>query len=178
MILGNNPVQRTHYEVIGVKEDASQEEIRKTYRSTILSYHPDKLQKPCETSNPELESGEKFLHVQRAWEILSDPRSRALYDSELQTLRQDTVTAEDVRLEDMSIEDDGEWFELSYSCRCGDCFSINSLELTEMGYSVLRDGNEISLRVLGSSPASVVLPCGSCSLKVRILIDADITLCT
>ncbi|KAL0323076.1 UNVERIFIED_CONTAM: hypothetical protein Sangu_1926900, partial [Sesamum angustifolium] len=120
----------------------------------------------------------RFLEVQRAWETLADPRSRALYDSELRSMRQDAVTADEVSLEDMTIEDAGSCFELSYYCRCGDYFSVDSSELTEMGYQFLRNGSKISLQTPGSLPTSVILPCGSCSLKVRLHIDANITLQT
>ncbi|KAI3465371.1 hypothetical protein Pfo_022034 [Paulownia fortunei] len=176
MILSNNLGLKTHYEIIGVKEDASQEEIRRTYRSAILNFHPDKLQKSSETSNPEHEMGNQFLEVQRAWEVLGDPRSRALYDNQLRTFRQDAVNAEDVSLDDMVIEDDGSYFELSYGCRCGDFFSIDSSDLAEMGYPFSRNGSEISLQAPSSLPASIVLPCGSCSLKIRLVIDADVKL--
>ncbi|KAI3460247.1 hypothetical protein Pfo_016910 [Paulownia fortunei] len=176
MILSNNLSQKTHYEIIGIKEDASHEEIRKAYRLAILHCHPDKLQMAPETSKPEHEFRNRFLEVQIAWEILADPKSRALYDNELQTLRQDAVTAEDVSLEDLTIEVADSCFELSYHCRCGDYFSVDSSELAEMGYLFLRNGSKISLQTPGSLPASVILPCGSCSLKVRLLIDANITL--
>ncbi|KAL3845178.1 hypothetical protein ACJIZ3_002581 [Penstemon smallii] len=171
MILNNNSIGKTHYDIIGVNEDASQEEIRRTYRTAILNYHPDKMQS---TSTPERELNDnRFLEVQRAWKVLADPKSRALYDNELQTLRQDTVTADDISLEDMNVEGDGNYFELSYNCRCGDCFSVDSSDLEEMGYSFLRHGSEISLQTPGSLPASIILPCGSCSLKVRLFIKAN-----
>ncbi|KAK6118894.1 hypothetical protein DH2020_047347 [Rehmannia glutinosa] len=178
MISSNNLSQKTHYETIGIKEDASHEEIRKAYRSAILNYHPDKLQMPSETSKPINESGNRFLEVQRAWEILADPKSRALYDNELRTFRQDALHAEDVSLEDLTIEDDGSFFELSYHCRCGDFFSVDSSELAEMGYPFFRNGSQISFENHGSEsgPGSFILPCGSCSLKIRLLIDANITL--
>lgn len=176
MILSNNLIQKTHYEIIGIKEDASLEEIRKAYRSSILNYHPDKLQTSSQNPYPQHEFGNRFLDVQRAWEILADPRYRALYDNELRALRQDAVTAEDVELQDLTIEDDESCFELSYNCRCGDYFSVDSSELAEMGYLFSRTGSKITIRTPGSLAASVVLPCGSCSLKIRLLIDGDITL--
>ncbi|KAL8513968.1 hypothetical protein ACS0TY_013183 [Phlomoides rotata] len=172
MILSSNLGWKTHYEIIGVKEDASQEEIRKTYRSAILNFHPDKLPNSSETSN------RQFLEVQGAWKVLGDPTSRALYDNDLRKSRQDAATADDeVSLEDMTIEDDdGSCFELCYHCRCGDVFSIDSLELAEMGYPFSRDGSEISFQAPLSSPASILLPCGSCSLKIRLIIDATVKL--
>lgn len=176
MLLGENSFLETHYNVLSVKEDASYEEIRTSYRSAILNYHPDKLQKKSEIAGPDHELRERFLKVQRAWEILSNLNSRAIYDSELRASRQDTVVADDISLEDMTVEDIGEAMELFYQCRCGDYFFVDSLELGKMGYSLLRDGNKILLQTLDVSPASVVLPCGSCSLKVRVLINSDIIL--
>ncbi|KAL2520964.1 DPH4-like protein [Forsythia ovata] len=173
MIQSGNLTNKTHYEILDVKEDASFEEIRACYRSSILSFHPDKMLMTSETSNPEQESGSKFLEVQRAWEILGDPKSRGLYDNELQSLRHDSATAEDIRLEDLSIKDADNVFELSYDCRCGDYFVIDSSELADMGYPLLKNGSKIYLQAPRSLPASVVLPCGSCSLKVQLLINAD-----
>ncbi|CAA0811402.1 DNAJ heat shock N-terminal domain-containing protein [Striga hermonthica] len=171
MIFSNNLVSKTHYEIIGVEEDAGQEEIRKNYRAAVLNHHPDKLQK---SSGAEHESNSQFLKVQRAWEVLGDPESRALYDDELRKLRLD---ADDVSLDEMAVEDVGSYFELSYYCRCGDLFSINSSELAEMGYLLTSNGCQISLLTANSSlPASIVLPCGSCSLKIRLLIEADVKL--
>ncbi|KAL6343482.1 hypothetical protein AAG906_024847 [Vitis piasezkii] len=173
MLLYKNSFEQTYYDILSVKEDASYEEIRGCYRSAILNSHPDKLQKTTETSNTDPESGDRFLKIQKAWETLSDPRSRAVYDSGLRASRQDTATAEDLSLEDMTIEDDGKVLELFYQCRCGDYFSVDSSELGEMGYAVFRDGSKISLQTPDSLPASFILPCGSCSLKVRLLINAD-----
>ncbi|XVF39965.1 hypothetical protein PTKIN_Ptkin01aG0075200 [Pterospermum kingtungense] len=70
--------------------------------------------------------------------------------------------------------DDGEVIELFYHCQCGDHFSVDSSELGKMGYALLRNGTEISLRTPDALPASVVLPCGSCSLLVRLTIKPDI----
>ncbi|XP_022853641.1 DPH4 homolog [Olea europaea var. sylvestris] len=104
MIESGNLTLKSHYEILDVKEDARSDEIRTCYRTAILSYHPDKMQTTSHTSNPANELGRRFLEVQRAWEILGDSKSRALYDNELQSSRQDSATAEDIRLEDLSIE--------------------------------------------------------------------------
>lgn len=168
-------IQETYYDILSVKEDATYEEIRSCYRSSILNTHPDKLQNASDSSPAESGSGDRFFKVQKAWEILSDSRSRALYDSELRASRQDDiVAAEDVSLEDMAFEDGGDFIELFYQCRCGDYFSVDSLELGKMGYSLLRDGSNISPQTRDGLPASIVLPCGSCSLKIRLLINLDI----
>ncbi|GMI78616.1 hypothetical protein like AT4G10130 [Hibiscus trionum] len=167
MILGSKSIRETHYDVLSVKEDSSYDEIRTSYRNAILNSHPDKL-------NSDYESGERFLRVQKAWEILSDPNLRTVYDRELRDSRQDVVASEDIGLDDMMIEDAGEVMELYYQCRCGDHFSVDSLELTKIGYTLLRDGIEIFVRTPDALPASVVLPCGSCSLLVRLMINPDV----
>ena len=61
------------YEILGVKKDATADEIKKAYRKAALKYHPDR--------NPgDKEAEEKFKEAARAYEILSDPDKRARYD--------------------------------------------------------------------------------------------------
>ncbi|XP_057969953.1 uncharacterized protein LOC131159233 [Malania oleifera] len=178
MVLGENTLQKTHYDILSVKEDASYEEIRSSYRSAILNFHPDKLQKTSEMPNHNGEVGDRFLQVQKAWEVLSNSKTRAAYDSELQAVQWDAEAAEDMSLEDMTVEDDGEVLELFRQCRCGDYFSVDSLELGKIGCVVLRGGSGISLETVDGLPASVLLLCGSCSLKVRLLINAGVSMST
>ncbi|KAK7264138.1 hypothetical protein RJT34_31742 [Clitoria ternatea] len=177
MLLDKNAIQETHYEVLNVKEDANYEEIRANYRSAILSLHPDKLLKTSETSSSSNQTDEgRFLKVQKAWEILSDSSSRLSYDNELRSSRWDILAAEvaeELSLQDAIIKDDGEALELFYQCRCGDYFSVDSLELQKMRYSLLREGSRISLLNVDALPGSVILPCGSCSLKARLVISVD-----
>ncbi|KAJ4963815.1 hypothetical protein NE237_023754 [Protea cynaroides] len=173
MTLGNRSIQKTYYDILSVKENACYEVIRASYRSAILTSHPDKLRGVSGISNPHHESEVNFLNIQKAWEVLSNSSSRAAYDSELEELRRDVVIAEDIILEDMVVEDVGEVMELFYQCRCGDYFSIDSTELEEMGYSLDKGESKILLRAVDALSSSVVLPCGSCSLKVRLIIDAD-----
>ncbi len=65
--------KRDCYEVLGVQRAAEPDEIKKAYRGLALKYHPDK--------NPgDKASEEKFKELGEAYEILSDPQKRALYD--------------------------------------------------------------------------------------------------
>ncbi len=62
-----------YYKVLGVKRDATQEEIRKAYRRLARKYHPD--------VNPGDKSAEeKFKQISEANDVLSDPKKRAIYD--------------------------------------------------------------------------------------------------
>ena len=67
-------MSRDLYEVLGVKRDASQSDIKKAYRKLALKYHPDK--------NPDDASAEtKFKEVSEAYNVLSDSSKRAQYDN-------------------------------------------------------------------------------------------------
>ncbi len=65
--------KRDCYEVLGLERTTDAEEIKKAYRRLALKYHPDK--------NPgDKAAEEKFKELGEAYEILSDPQKRALYD--------------------------------------------------------------------------------------------------
>ncbi|KAL6656143.1 hypothetical protein ACP70R_006969 [Stipagrostis hirtigluma subsp. patula] len=171
MVLGSNiSIHRTLYEVLSVSEDATYDEIRAAYKSAALNTHPDKAQTTLDSSEPSNEQQE-FLSVQKAWEILRHPESRADYDKQLQSSRQNIeIIASEIEVWDMIVESTAGTVELLYPCRCGDYFSITSCELGEMGILVTED-REVESQASDSLPVSVVLGCGSCSLKTRLVID-------
>jgi curved DNA-binding protein len=61
-----------YYNVLGVKRDASQEDIQRAYRTAARTYHPD--------MNKEPEAQKKFQEVQEAYEVLKEPERRKRYD--------------------------------------------------------------------------------------------------
>ena len=65
--------KRDYYEVLGVARDASQDEIKKSYRRLAMKHHPDR--------NKDDESAEqKFKEAKEAYEVLKDRDKRATYD--------------------------------------------------------------------------------------------------
>jgi molecular chaperone DnaJ len=66
------PTKRDYYEVLGLRRDASPEEIKKAFRRKAREYHPDVSQDP--NSEP------LFKEANEAYDVLSDPQKRAAYD--------------------------------------------------------------------------------------------------
>lgn len=64
--------KRDYYEILDVPRSASEDEIKKAYRTLAKKYHPDVSSEPNAT--------EKFKEIQEAYEVLSDPVKRQNYD--------------------------------------------------------------------------------------------------
>ena len=67
--------ERSHYSVLGVGADASQEEIKNAYRKLAKAYHPDVSGDP--------DSVALFREVTEAYRVLTDPETRSKYDMEM-----------------------------------------------------------------------------------------------
>ena len=63
----------TFYDILGVEEKCSQDEIKKAYRKLSFMHHPDK-------NGNSAESTEKFQKISEAFSVLSDPDERVKYD--------------------------------------------------------------------------------------------------
>ena len=62
-----------YYKVLGINKDASQEEIKKSFRKLALKYHPDK--------NSSKDAEQKFKDINEAYGVLSDESKRRKYDN-------------------------------------------------------------------------------------------------
>ncbi|CAM9834195.1 unnamed protein product, partial [Heterosigma akashiwo] len=68
----NMAALKNHYEVLGVKKDASESEIKRAYRRLALKNHPDVSNDP--------DAADIFQGICEAYEVLSDSEQRATYD--------------------------------------------------------------------------------------------------
>jgi diphthamide biosynthesis protein 4 len=161
---------QTHYEILGVKENATLEEIKSAYRKMVLILHPDKkvsrkdknlLGTPNTT---QITDEENFNLIQLAWECLRDEQLRYNYNDELQRKREKQnliynkatlVHLHEMHREEVDCENDLGYIEtqyiFSYKCRCGDTFEIFEDEISA-------DGNS-------------VFECQSCTLAINICRD-------
>ncbi|KAJ3120975.1 DnaJ sub C member 7 [Nowakowskiella sp. JEL0407] len=71
--------RKDYYKILGVDRDASDNEIKKAYRKCALQHHPDKnaLLPPEEKEASE----NKFKQIQEAYNVLSDPQKKRMFDS-------------------------------------------------------------------------------------------------
>ncbi|KAM6965642.1 dnaJ homolog subfamily B member 5 [Aplochiton taeniatus] len=63
---------KDYYKVLGIPKGSNEEEIKKAYRRMALRFHPDK--------NKDANAEDKFKEVAEAYEVLSDPKKRVIYD--------------------------------------------------------------------------------------------------
>jgi molecular chaperone DnaJ len=70
--MGNSRVARDYYGILGVDTDAGPDEIKRAYRRLARELHPD--------VNPDAAAQERFREVSAAYEVLSDPEKRRVFD--------------------------------------------------------------------------------------------------
>ncbi len=61
-----------YYKILGVSKDASMDEIKRSFRTLAMKYHPDKNKDPSSTK--------RFKEIYEAYEVLKNPETRQTYD--------------------------------------------------------------------------------------------------
>lgn len=74
-------MEKTYYEILGVPESATTEEIKRAYRELAKKHHPDK--NPGDSS-----ANDRFREIRQAFEVLVDPARRQKYDNYLRMKRE------------------------------------------------------------------------------------------
>ena len=78
----------THYDLLGVPRDASEEQIKKAYKKLAFQFHPDR--------NTDAGANSKFQEINEANEVLSDSAKRQAYDAQLNGVNTNTVQFHDM----------------------------------------------------------------------------------
>jgi molecular chaperone DnaJ len=68
-------IKRDYYEILGIDQSASPDEIKKAYRTLALQNHPDKV-----VPDEKKEAEERFKEISEAYAVLSDPEKKTTYD--------------------------------------------------------------------------------------------------
>lgn len=85
-------MSRDHYAVLGIGRDASQSQIKEAYRERALECHPDRA-----TEEEKDAAKDEFLRVRKAFDVLSDPKTRAAYDANGREDAGESTTSSPVR---------------------------------------------------------------------------------
>ena len=80
-------MNKNYYDILQINQNASPEIIEKAYKTLAKKYHPD-----LQEENNKKEAEEILKEINEAYEILSNPEKKALYD---QNLRNETISQED-----------------------------------------------------------------------------------
>lgn len=137
----------SHYEVLRVAPDATLEEIRRSYQSLALRFHPDKVGSRDQPKNDENDENNCFIRIDEAWKVLRDDETRRMYDAELmqRACREKYFVNEVLSRSEFRHEQEEDYYY--HTCRCG-------------GLYVLPEG-------LGSDE-SCYISCDECSLVVEV----------
>jgi DnaJ-class molecular chaperone len=103
------------YDVLGIPQNASIDDVRNSYKMKLLSHHPDKN---GNSSNPVLSIHE----IQTAKNILCDPELRKVHDYNLFAKDLNHDASEKVLVSKFQQNSD---LKFRYQCRCGDSYEVS-----------------------------------------------------
>lgn len=142
------------YSILGCKESATCEEIKKCYQKLALKTHPDKV--ASQSKEKLSDANDEFAKISFAWKILGDENLRNQYDIKWKQrcISQDWPIQDDIEIEEFEICDTPDCDEhvYTYPCRCGGLYA-----LSETDAKIKFD----------------IVCCDTCSLSVRILYNTN-----
>ena len=91
--------KRNYYEILGIDRNASEHEIKKAYKKMAMKYHPDRNAESEETKKM---AEKKFIDVNDAYSVLSDPKKKSMYDQGIDPLNPEEASSGGVHFGDAS----------------------------------------------------------------------------
>lgn len=133
-----------YYEVLGCDQNATVEEIKRKYRTKVLTSHPDKHSAESDKSF----TGD-FDTINKAWDTLRDPEKRKVYDAQLKNkdAEEQFLVYETVTKDSLTFNYDCHVY--SYQCRCGGEYKVNASDvIDEQTFSVECDSCSLLINVI------------------------------
>ena len=82
--------KRDYYAILGVDKNASEQEIKRAYKKMAMKYHPDRNAESEETKKM---AEKKFIDVNDAYSVLSDPKKKNMYDQGVDPLNPEEASS-------------------------------------------------------------------------------------
>lgn len=138
---------RNFYEILGVAESATPEELKKAYHKALLEHHPDKQQ---QQANGTIVSAQKAVQdIKLAYATLTDDNKRQDYIERLRTATKIQDRGDVVDLGDMTVrEGPDQTSEWTWPCRCGE---QDGYVVTEQDLEDNLDLEEVAVQCIGCS---------------------------
>ena len=76
LVIQCNGDNKDYYKILELKRNANEKDIKKSYRKLALKWHPDKHS----SEDDKTKAQKKFQEVAEAYEVLSDPEKRRIFD--------------------------------------------------------------------------------------------------
>lgn len=160
----------SYYSVLGVEKNATEKDLKKSYRTKLLLLHPDKQNQRKDNNRPLRGTVDNLQFVREAYQILIDPIKRANYDKSLNTRSGNNNLGAELAsgLETVSLDDfDFNEDSVMWLRDCPRCNSKKSFEISE---------NDLvkNISLCEGIPDdfdgayNLVIQCNSCSLWLRV----------
>lgn len=163
-------IMNSYYSVLGVGKNATEKDLKKSYRTKLLLLHPDKQNQRKDNNRPLRGTVDNLQLVREAYQILIDPIKRANYDKSLNTKSGNNNLGAELAsgLETVSLDDfDFNEDSVMWLRDCPRCNSKKSFEISE---------NDLvkNISLCEGIPDdfdgayNLVIQCNSCSLWLRV----------